>query len=82
MIAYTNKIGATNFYAYDEAMRKTVDSNANGEVIRYTNNAAGDLLSLTDGKSQTTRWRYDEYGRTTNLVQLRGFGRLERGHIV
>src|SRR5207247_9072656 len=38
------------------------------ELIRYTNNAAGDLLSLTDGKSQITRWNWDEYGRTTNKL--------------
>jgi RHS repeat-associated protein len=72
MIAYTNQIGATNFYAYDEAMRKTVETNANGETIRYTNSAAGDLLSLTDGKSQTVRWGWDEYGRTTNKTDQAG----------
>jgi len=26
------------------------------------------LLSLTDGKSQTTKWNYDEYGRVTNKL--------------
>ena len=41
---------------------------ANNEIIRYTNNAAGDLLSLTDGKNQTTKWNYDEYGRVTNKL--------------
>jgi len=41
-------------------------------VIRYTNNAAGDLLSLTDGKGQTTRWNYDEYGRVTNKLDQAG----------
>jgi YD repeat-containing protein len=35
-------------------------------VLRFTNSAAGDLLSLTDGKNQTTRWSYDEYGRVIN----------------
>jgi RHS repeat-associated protein len=66
LIAYTNELNFTNFYVYDEAGRKTFETNANGQVLRYTNNAAGDLLSLTDGKNQTTRWKYDEYGRTTN----------------
>src|ERR1019366_7388957 len=65
LIAYTNQIGVSNFYAYDDAMRKTFETNGNGEVIRYTNNAAGDLLSLTDGKNQTTLWNYDTYGRVT-----------------
>jgi RHS repeat-associated protein len=66
LVAYTNQLGFTNFYAYDEASRKTFETNANSEIIRYTNNSAGDLLSLTDGKNQTTRWGYDEYGRVTN----------------
>ena len=30
------------------------------------------LLSLTDGKSQTTRWNYDEYGRVTNKLDRAG----------
>jgi len=37
-----------------------------------TNNAAGDLLSLTDGKNQTTKWNYDEYGRVTNKLDQAG----------
>ena len=68
LIAYTNQIGMTNFFVYDAAGRKTFETNANSELIRYTNNAAGDLLSLTDGKGQTTRWNYDQYGRVTNKL--------------
>src|SRR5437016_3838032 len=68
LIAYTNQLNLTNFYAYDEAGRKTFETNANYELIRYTNNAAGDLLSLTDGKTQTVRWNYDEYGHCTNKL--------------
>jgi RHS repeat-associated protein len=72
LVAYTNQIGSSNFFAYDEAGRKTIETNANGEILLYTNNAAGGLLSLTDGKSQTTRWNYDEYGRVTNKVDQAG----------
>ncbi len=72
LIAYTNQLSLTNFYAYDEAMRKTLETNANGEVLRYTNNAASDLLSLTDGKNQTTRWKYDLFGRMTNKLDQAG----------
>ena len=72
LIAYTNQIGLSNFFAYDAAARKTFETNANGEVLRYTNNAAGDLLSLTDGKLQTTRWTYDQYGRVTNKLDQVG----------
>jgi YD repeat-containing protein len=72
LIAYTNQIGMTNSYAYDAAGRKISEINANSELIRYTNNAAGDLLSLTDGKGQTTRWNYDQYGRVTNKLDQAG----------
>jgi RHS repeat-associated protein len=72
LIAYTNQIGMSNFFAYDAAGRKTFETNANAELIRYTNNAAGDLLSLTDGKGQTTRWGYDTFGRVTNKVDQAG----------
>jgi len=72
LIAYTNQLGYTNFYAYDEAQRKTCETNANWEVIRYTNNAAGDLLALVDGKNQVTKWKYDSYGRVTNKLDQAG----------
>src|SRR2546421_9384229 len=66
LIAYTNQIGMSNYFVLDQAGRRLFETNANAELIRYTNNAAGDLLSLTDGKIQTTKWNYDEYGRVTN----------------
>jgi RHS repeat-associated protein len=72
LVAYTNQLNLTNFYVYDQASRKTFETNANGEVIRYTNSPAGDLLSLTDGKVQITRWNYDEYGRVTNKLDQAG----------
>jgi YD repeat-containing protein len=37
------------------------------DVFR-TYNAASDLKTLTDGKTNTTTWNYDEYGRVTNKV--------------
>src|SRR5690606_16333680 len=72
LTAYTNQIGRTNFYAYDPAGRKIAETNANWEIILYTNSPAADLLSLTDGKNQTTRWGYDEYGRVTNKLDQVG----------
>jgi len=72
LVTYTNQLNKETYYVYDEAMRKTWETNANNEIIRYTNNAAGDLLSLTDGKNQTTKWNYDEYGRVTNKVDQVG----------
>jgi RHS repeat-associated protein len=71
-IARTNQINAKTFWVYDEGSRKTFETNANLEVIAYTNNASGDLISMTDGKNQTTRWGYDLYGRTTNKVDQAG----------
>ncbi|HEU5122456.1 MAG TPA: hypothetical protein VFW05_00175, partial [Verrucomicrobiae bacterium] len=59
-------------YDFDAAGRKIAETNAKLEIIRYTNNAAGDLLSLTDGKNQTTRWNYDQYGHVTNQVDQAG----------
>ena len=70
--SYTNQLGYATHYGYDAASRKIAETNANGEIIRYTNSAAGDLLSLTDGKLQTTKWNYDEYGRVTNKVDQAG----------
>ncbi len=72
LTAYTNQIGMTNFYSYDAAGRKTAETNANAEIVRYTDNAAGDLLALTDGKSHSTLWNYDQYGRVTNKVDQAG----------
>jgi YD repeat-containing protein len=72
LIAYTNQIGMSNYYAYDAAGRKTYETNANGEILKYTNSAAGDLLSLTDGKNQTTHWTYDYFGRVSNKVGQAG----------
>jgi RHS repeat-associated protein len=80
LIAYTNQLNLTNFFVYDEGSRKTFETNANGEIIRYTNSPAGDLLSLTDGKNQTTRWHYDEYGRVTNKVDQAGTEILRYGY--
>jgi len=68
LVAYANHLNFVTRYVYDEASRKTAETNANSEVLRYTNNAAGDLLALVDGKNQVTRWNYDEYGRVTNKL--------------
>jgi len=72
LIAYTNQIGISNFFIYDEAGRKLFATNGNNEVISYTYSSAGDLLTLKDGKGQVTTWRSDEYGRTTNKLDQAG----------
>ena len=40
--------------------------------LGYAYNGAGDLLTLTDGKNQTTTWGYDSFGRVTNKVDAAG----------
>jgi len=76
LTSYTNQLNLVTRYVLDEVGRKLFETNANNEYLRFTNNAAGDLLSLTDGKNQTTRWRYDEYGRMTNKFDQIGFSIL------
>ena len=44
MIVHTNQIGFASHFGFDEGGRKIVETNANLEIVRYTNNAAGDLL--------------------------------------
>jgi RHS repeat-associated protein len=68
LVKYTNQLNLVTSVGYDAALRKTVETNANSEIITYTYNAAGDLKTLTDGKTNVTTWNYDEYGRVTNKV--------------
>ena len=48
--------------------RKTIEAYAGVTTNQFAYAPAGDLLTLTDGKNQTTSWVYDEYGRATNKV--------------
>ena len=43
-------------------------TNANNEVLQFTYNPADEILTLTDGKNQTTRWKYNEFGWVTNKL--------------
>ena len=40
--------------------------------MQFTYNPSDELLTLTDGKNQTTTWNYDEYGRVTNKLDAAG----------
>ncbi len=70
--SYTNQISKVTRYGYDVRGLKTAETNANSEVVLYTNSPAGDLLTLTDGKSHTTQWNYDADGRVTNKLDQAG----------
>jgi len=83
LTAYTNQISLTNFYAYDAAGRRTFETNANAELLRYTNNAAGDLLSLTDrpviASHSNCRALFD-HGRNITDDQIKAIA--QRGGVV
>ena len=66
--SYTNQVGNAVLYAYDPAGRKTNEVYQGVTTNRFSFSPAGDLLTLTDGKSQTTTWVYDPYGRVTNKL--------------
>ncbi|HYG22560.1 MAG TPA: cysteine peptidase family C39 domain-containing protein, partial [Verrucomicrobiae bacterium] len=70
--SYTNQLNQVTRYVYDPLERKTAETNANLEVTRFVYNGAGDLLTLTDGKNQTTAWKYDSFGRVTNKLDHLG----------
>jgi RHS repeat-associated protein len=66
LIAYTNQIGASNFFAYDAAGRKIAETNANNEANHFTYSPAGDLTQLEDGRQKVTLWKYNQFGQVTN----------------
>ena len=66
--SYTNQIGNVVLYGYDGLNRKTNEVYVGVTTNRFVYDGAGDLLTLTDGKNQTTTWGYDSFGRVTNKV--------------
>jgi RHS repeat-associated protein len=69
LTSYTNQLtnNAVN-YAYDTLGRKTNEVYPNITTNAFAYNSSDDLLTLTDGKNQTTTWNYDEFGRVTNKL--------------
>ena len=70
--SYTNQIGDATLYGYDAMNRKTNETSVGVTTNQFSYNGASDLLSLTDGKNQTTSWGYDSFGRVTNKVDAAG----------
>jgi len=67
LTAYTNQLGSNVVnYAFDAAGRKTNEVWVGLGTNSFTYSPAGDLLTLTDGKSQKTAWGYDAYGQVTS----------------
>ena len=70
--SYTNQIGNVVLFGYDAMNRKTNEVYVGVATNRFAYNGAGDLLTLTDGKGDTTKWGYDSFGRVTNKVDAAG----------
>jgi RHS repeat-associated protein len=64
LTSFTGADTKTTSYTYDEAGRKLTETTPTpkSEIISYSYNAAGDLLTLTDGRSKVTTWTYDTEG--------------------
>jgi RHS repeat-associated protein len=69
---YMDALGHMTSFLRDISGRVLAETNANQELLQFTYNPANELLSLTDGKTQTTSWGYDQYGRVTNKVDNAG----------
>jgi RHS repeat-associated protein len=72
LIAYTNQIGASNFFALDPGGRKIFETNANHQILQFAYDQSGNLTNLVDGENQTTRWVFDTYNRLTNKFDQAG----------
>jgi YD repeat-containing protein len=65
-------------YAYDQALRKTSETTPNNEIVNFTYDAGGNLLTLQDHRGKTTTWTYDTEGRMrTKRYQGQAFANLE-----
>jgi len=80
LVFYTNQAEFVTTNGYDAAGRKIAETNANGQVTQYAYSAAGDMMSLSDGKNDTTQWGYDVFGRVTNKVDATGATILRYGY--
>jgi RHS repeat-associated protein len=65
---YTDPLTHHTTFGRDASGRVLYETNANTEVLQYTYNPSDELLTLTDGKNQTTTWDYDEFGRVIDKV--------------
>lgn len=72
LINYTNQLGNRTAFVRDSTGRVSAETNANGEVLQFSYNPAGETLALTDGKAQITHWNYDTFGHLTNKVDAAG----------
>jgi RHS repeat-associated protein len=64
--SYTNELGKVTEYGYNSLGWKLSEVFVGVATNSFTYNAAGDLRTLSDGKSQVTKWGYDTFGRVTS----------------
>jgi RHS repeat-associated protein len=67
-------------YGYDGAGRLTSVTNANLEVTRVGLDPEGNMLSLTDGRTNTKSWSYDIYSRQIAERNANGLQVKTRGY--
>jgi RHS repeat-associated protein len=65
---YVDGLSKSTKYVRDARGQALYQTNANFEVLGFTYNPFGDILTLKDGKNQVTKWNYDAFGRVTNKV--------------
>jgi YD repeat-containing protein len=58
LVKYTDPLGKETAYARDSLGRILFETNANSEVLKFTYNPAGQILTLKDGKDQQTARLY------------------------
>ena len=64
--SYTNQLGSNVVnVAYDALQRKTNEIQVGICTNRFTYDAAGNLTTLTDGRTNVTTWSYDAEGRVS-----------------
>ena len=80
MTSHTNQIGDTILYSYDLMGRKTNEIYVGVTTNNFVYDGASDLLVLTDGNNNSTRWGYDLYGRMTNKVDATGAPTIAYGY--
>jgi RHS repeat-associated protein len=68
LMSYIDALGKSSKFGRDTTGRIMFETNANNEMLQFTYNPSDEMLTLTDGKNQTTSWSYDFYGRVTNKV--------------
>ena len=70
--SHTNQIGNVTLLAFDALGRMTNEVSVGVTTNSFAFDGAGDQLTFTDGRSQTTHWNYDAFGRVTNKVDAAG----------